>query len=153
MTALRRRTLVFLALVVPLGFALKFYAGPGRWWVNNGGASFAYEWFFMALALLVVGKASRLGAIAWGVSLATCALEFLQLWKPAWLVAIRATFLGRSLLGNAFSWRDLPAYPLGCFLGWWLLRRIVTPTGTRSSPRRSRDLPPPHCPPRARPPR
>jgi hypothetical protein len=126
---LRRRVVVALAVIVPLGFALKFYDGPGRWYLNNWGASFAYEWFFIALALLVAGRAIPLGRIATGVCVATCALEFLQLWTPGWLEAVRATFVGRSLLGNAFSWRDLPAYPVGCLLGWWLLGRWVRDSG------------------------
>lgn len=121
----RRRALVLLSIVVPAGFALKFYAGPARWWVNNWGASLAYEVFFMTLVFLVAGARGRLDAIAIGVCLATIALEFLQLWKPPWLQAARSTFVGRSILGNAFSWSDLPAYPLGCALGWILLTRLA----------------------------
>lgn len=125
MSRLRGRTLLFLCTVVAVGFALKFYSGPGRWWLNNWGASIAYEWFFMGLALVVVGSASRVGTIAVAVCVGTCVLEFLQLWTPDWLVAIRSTFLGRSLLGNAFSWSDLPAYPVGCLLGWYVLRWLA----------------------------
>jgi hypothetical protein len=112
-----------LLAVVPLGFAMKYYAGPGRWWINNWGASFAYEVFFMSLVLALVGTRRGVGAIAVGVCAATVALEFLQLWKPPWLEAVRSTFVGRAVLGNAFSWRDLPAYPLGCLFGWAALRR------------------------------
>ncbi len=129
MSPLRRRTAVFLCVVVVLGFALKYYSGPGRWWLNNWGASVAYEWFFMSVALLVVGSGSRIGTIAAAVCLATCALEFLQLWQPDWLVAVRSTFVGRSVLGNSFSWSDLPAYPLGCLLGWLVLRRLARRIG------------------------
>ena len=126
MSMIRRRTVVLLMFLVPTGFALKFYAGPGRWWVNNWGASFAYEVFFMSLALLVIDARSRIGAIAIGVCVGTVALEFLQLWKHPWLEAVRSTFVGQAFLGNAFSWRDLPAYPLGCLLGWILLNRLAT---------------------------
>jgi hypothetical protein len=125
MSALRCRTAVFLCVVVALGFALKYYSGPGRWWLNNWGASIAYEWFFMGVALLVVGSAKRIGTIAAAVCLGTCALEFLQLWQPGWLVAVRSTFVGRSVLGNSFSWSDLPAYPFGCLLGWLALGRLA----------------------------
>lgn len=125
MSSPRRPTLLVLAVVVPLGFALKEYGGPGRWWVNNWGASFAYEVFFLALAFLIVPRPARLAALALGVCLTTCALEFLQLWKPPWLEAIRSTFVGRAVLGHTFSWLDLPAYPLGCLIGWFVLRRAA----------------------------
>jgi len=121
----RRRTLAFLLIVVPIGFALKFWAGPGQWWINNWGASFAYEAFFMGLALLVLDSPRRIPAIAIGVCAGTVALEFLQLWKPPWLEAVRSTFVGRAVLGNAFSWSDVPAYPLGCLLGWLVLARLA----------------------------
>lgn len=121
----RRRTLVLLLIVAPLGVALKLYAGPARWWINNWGASVAYEVFFMSLVLLVLDSPSRIGRIALGVCAGTVALEFLQLWKPPWLQAARATFIGQAALGNAFSWADLPAYPLGCLVGWLLLARSV----------------------------
>lgn len=121
----RRRTLGLLLIVAPVGVALKFYGGPGRWWVNNWGASFAYEVFFMTLVLFVLDAPSRIGTVALGVCAGTIALEFLQLWKPPWLEAVRATFVGQAVLGNSFSWSDLPAYPLGCLLGWRLLARVM----------------------------
>ncbi len=125
MSLARRRTLVVLLLTVPVGLALKYWAGPGRWWLNNWGASVAYEVFFVSLVFLVVGSRARLGAIAIGVCAGTVALEFLQLWQPSWLMAVRSTFPGQAVLGNAFSWRDLPAYPLGCWVAWWLLGRLA----------------------------
>ena len=36
----------------------------------------------------------------------TFALEFLQLWKPPFLQAVRSTFLGHVLIGSSFSWFD-----------------------------------------------
>ena len=47
---------------------------------------------------------------------ATCAVEFLQLWHPAWLEAIRRTLPGRLVLGTTFSWGDFPAYAIGAML-------------------------------------
>jgi hypothetical protein len=135
---MRGRALVFLALVVPVGFFFKFYDGPGRWFVTNWAASIAYEAFFVALVFVVMPRPERLARIAVGVCLATIFLEFLQLWKPPWLQAIRSTFVGRSLLGNAFSWRDMPAYPLGCFLAWLAIRGLVVrPAQTMPSKRSS----------------
>jgi len=119
----RRRVLVALPVVVALTFALKFYPGPGQWWINHWGpASVGYEIFFMLLAFLVVRRRNAVTPIAVGVCAMTCLLEFLQLWKPPWLTAVRSTFLGKALLGNTFSWWDLPAYPIGCVAGWFLLQ-------------------------------
>ena len=54
------------------------------------------------------------------VLVVTCTLAFLQLWHPAFLEAIRSTFLGRTLIGTTFAWWDLPHYAVGCALGTWL---------------------------------
>lgn len=122
----RVRAVVALAAVAALGFGAKFYPGPGSWWVNNWGpASVAYEVFFMVLVWLVVPRRDAITPIALGVCSATCVLEFLQLWHPAWLEALRSTFVGGALLGTTFSWWDLPAYPIGCLAGWFLLRWLL----------------------------
>ena len=119
-TTMNRRRLLFLGialLLVPVGFGLKDYRGPGQWWVNNWGSSLAYEWFFMAAALMLRPRRSAVVPIAVGVAAATVLVEFGQLWKPAWLQAVRATFVGRTVLGNSFTWWDVPAYPIACALG------------------------------------
>jgi hypothetical protein len=122
----RVRILFILFLVTAFGLAAKFYTGPGRWWVNDWGpASVAYVIFFMLLAVLAVPRRSAITPIAVIVCAATCALEFLQLWQPSWLQAIRSTLIGGSLLGTTFSWWDFPAYVVGCVAGWYLLRCLV----------------------------
>jgi hypothetical protein len=127
MRSLRVRILMALLVVTGLGFAAKLYPGPGRWWVNDWGpASVAYEVFFMLLAFLVVPRRGAITPIAVAVCLATCVLELLQLWQPAWLQTFRSTFLGAALLGDSFSWWDLPAYPIGCLVGWFLLRWLAS---------------------------
>ncbi len=125
-SAVRLRIILALLAVAAIGLAMKLYPGPGRWWVNNWGpASVAYEIFFMLLALLVVPRKEAVTPIAVGVCLVTCVLEVLQLWQPPWLQAVRRHFLGAALLGNEFSCWDLPAYPIGCILGWFLLHRLL----------------------------
>jgi hypothetical protein len=121
----RRRALGVLLLIGPLGVWFAEYAGPGRWWFNNGIASVCYELFFILIAFLVWPGRGAVRRVPVIVCLATIALEFLQLWQPAFLQTVRATWAGQAVLGNAFAWSDLPAYPLGCLLGWLLLRRIV----------------------------
>ena len=124
---IRLLILLALAIVTPLGFAAKYYAGPARWWLNNWAASIIYELFFMLLVFLFIPRRKAITRIALGVCAATIALEFLQLWHPARLQAIRGTFLGRALLGTTFVWSDLPIYPVGCLLGWLLLHALIRP--------------------------
>lgn len=123
---LRLRIILALPAVTALGLAMKFYRGPGDWWVNNWGpASVAYEIFFMLLVFLIVPRRGAITPIAVGVCAATCVLEVLQLWQPPWLQAVRSRFLGKMLLGDSFSWWDLPAYAIGCILGWLLLHWLL----------------------------
>ena len=121
----RWRALAALVPVIPAGFAAKYYRGPSQWWINNWVASFAYEIFFMLLAFIVISRRKAVVPIAAGVCIATCLLEFAQRWTPPWLQMIRATFIGGCVLGNAFTWWDLPAYLIGCILGCLLLRRLA----------------------------
>jgi hypothetical protein len=126
--SVRLRVVLALLVVGVLGFAAKLYPGPAQWWVNNWGpASVAYEVFFMLLVFLVVPRRGAITPIALAVCATTCALEFLQLWQPAWLQAFRSTPFGGSVLGTSFSWWDLPAYPVGCLLGWFVLRWLAGP--------------------------
>jgi hypothetical protein len=62
------------------------------------------------------------GWVALGVLVATCLLEVLQLWQPAWLQAVRATLPGRLVLGSTFSPSDFWYYLIGAGLGWLGLR-------------------------------
>ena len=112
---MRRRRTVALMVVVPLGFATKWYVGPGAGFVGNYLGGVLYEVFWVLVVLLVwpLLPAAR---VAVGVFLATCLLEALQLWHPPVLEAIRGTFLGRTLIGTTFSWWDFPCYAAGCCL-------------------------------------
>ena len=118
-------TLISLLAVVPLGFLFKAYAGPGRWWVNNWGSSVAYEVFWMLFVFLITPRRRWILQIGLAVCVITCILEFGQLWHPPLLERVRATFVGRALLGHAFTWWDLLAYPIGCTLGCLLLHRLA----------------------------
>jgi hypothetical protein len=122
--AIRRRVLLSLLVVTPTGFALKLYAGPGRAWVNNYAAGVAYEIFWCLALFFIWPRRSSTTRIALGVFLATSLLEVLQLWHPWVLEQVRATFLGRALIGTTFSWWDFPHYALGCGLGWLWMRGI-----------------------------
>ncbi|MEO8234651.1 MAG: DUF2809 domain-containing protein [Flavobacterium sp.] len=43
-------------------------------------------------------------------------IEFLQLYKAEWIVAIRKTSLGHYALGQGFLWSDLAYYTIGVLL-------------------------------------
>jgi hypothetical protein len=118
----RRRTLLSLLVVTPLGLLFKLYPGPGHRWFNNYGAGVLYVIFWCLVLFLIWPRQERATRIAAGVLAATCVLEVLQLWHPPLLEQVRATFPGRALLGTTFAWWDLPHYVLGAALAWWWMR-------------------------------
>lgn len=115
---------ISILIIVPLGYVVRFH-GAAPEWLNDSFGSIAYEIFWILLVALLFPKVSPLWT-AVGVCLATCLLEFFQLWHPPFLQAMRATLLGRLALGNAFTWSDFPSYFIGSFFGWlwmWALRQ------------------------------
>ena len=129
--ATRRRMIAIglLPFVVAFGFGCKYYRGPGSDWVNNWGpASAAYEWLWMLIVFALIPRRTAITRIAFGVFAATCAVEFLQLWQPAWLQQIRSTLPGKFVLGTTFSWWDFPAYLVGSIVGAWMLYSICRST-------------------------
>jgi hypothetical protein len=114
---------VSLLIVTPLGFACKFYSGRGAWWFNDYAGGIMYEVFWCLAATFTWPRASATSIAAWVLAI-TCSLEFLQLWHPRFLEIIRATFIGRTLIGTSFSWWDLPHYLLGCCAGWLWVRYL-----------------------------
>jgi uncharacterized membrane protein len=120
----RAALLLTIVIIIPLGYWLRF-SPLLPWWVADISGSLAYQILCIAIVQFCFPKVS-IAKTAIGVFLFSCAIEFLQLYQPAWLQAIRATLLGRLILGNTFLWEDFPPYALGCGLGWlWVkgLRR------------------------------
>ncbi|MHC4966858.1 MAG: ribosomal maturation YjgA family protein [Planctomycetota bacterium] len=132
---LRLWALVSIVVIVPLGFALKFYGGPGQAWVNNSLAGVAYEIFWCLAVFAAWPRRAAITRIVAGVFTVTCALEILQLWNPPWLEAIRSTWAGRAIVGTTFVWSDFAYYVLGCALGWLWLHAIAR--GAPEAPPRS----------------
>ena len=112
-----------LLLVIPAGFATKFYSGPAQFWVRNSLGGFFYVVFWCLLGALLF-PALRAGRIAAWVVSATCLLEVVQLWHPWFLEYLRGSFLGRVLLGTTFVWSDFAYYFLGGLVGWLIIRRL-----------------------------
>jgi hypothetical protein len=123
-TAIRVRTLLLIALVVPLGFGLKYYSGPGHAWCNLHGAAVLYEVFWCLAAFLVFPFGKAAIPIALSVFVATCGLEFLQLCHWPVLQAIRSCRAGVWLIGNGFDWWDFPHYVAGCCAGGIMLKYL-----------------------------
>ena len=125
---------VALLLVTPLGFAFKFYRGPGHIWFNDYGAGLLYEVFWILVFLFIWPSRKALIRISVWVFVVTCVLEVLQLWHPPLLEAVRSTFLGRALIGTSFVWWDFPHYLIGTALGFGVgllvLKQTAEP-GTR----------------------
>lgn len=105
---------------VLMGYWVRFH-GPGPEGLNDLLGSVAYEWFWIALCWGCFPGRSPF-RISLAVLLATCGLEFLQLWQPTFLQALRATIPGRLVLGNTFSWTDFPPYIIGSVLGYVWVR-------------------------------
>ena len=130
-SGVRLRLLLALAVVTPLGFATKLYAGPAERWVatHAGGALYVVFW-----CLLVAALRPRLSPwiISAAVLAVTSALECLQLWHPAPLQAIRSTWLGHALIGSVFQWSDFPYYVAGALLAAVVVRGFQ---GSRPSSR------------------
>ena len=118
-----RWAMISLATVIPAGFYCKFYSGPAANWVRNSLSGVLYE-LFWCLLLFMLFEGIKPWVIAVSVLMATCLLEFLQLWHPPFLELIRSTFIGRTLLGTSFTWFDFPYYLAGCAIGWLWLRGL-----------------------------
>ena len=104
-----------IVLIIPLGYFVRFSPLFPDWFSDISG-SIVYQILCVAIVQFCLPKLSIVKA-AIGVFLFASAIEFLQLWKPPFLQAIRATLPGRLVLGNTFMWSDFPPYLLGSIVG------------------------------------
>jgi len=117
----RKWTIISLLIIIPLGFYTKFYSGPYSDWINNSLGGVLYVIFWSLVIFLFAPKINPL-KISVAVFVATCLLEFLQLWRPAFLEFIRSYFIGRTILGSSFSLPDFLYYFAGFLLSVLILR-------------------------------
>ena len=110
----------WLTLLLILGIYTKHYSGPFSTLVNLNLGGLFYVTFGVLLFSIVFPKLSYLFH-ALAALVITSILEILQLWHPPLLETIRANVIGRTILGNSFSWRDFPWYLVGSILGYFLL--------------------------------
>lgn len=111
-----RRHLFALLILVPIGLSTKWYSGPFEQWVGNSSGGILYEmfWIWLIGILRPQGRPWISGIIVFSV---TTGIEFLQLWHCSVLENIRASFVGRTLIGTSFTWMDLPYYAIGTMMG------------------------------------
>ncbi len=101
-------------------FVINFSLAPWAKWVNDSAGDILYQIFWLLIFIFIWPKFPP-GVIAVAVFCISSFLEFLQLWHPPFLEAIRSTFAGRLLIGTTFSWSDFFYYFLGSLLGYlWL---------------------------------
>ncbi|MDW7679736.1 MAG: DUF2809 domain-containing protein, partial [bacterium] len=53
---IHRRTILSILIIVPVGFATKFYRGPAAGWVNNSLGGVFYEIFWCLLLFLFFSR-------------------------------------------------------------------------------------------------
>ncbi len=117
----RKWTVILIIFLFPTGLATKFYNGPGSAWVHHDLGGLLYVIFWGLVVFLFFPGVAVFKICLW-VFLATCGIEFLQLWHPDFLETVRNNFFGRTLLGTTFMWTDFWYYSLGFLLCFLLLK-------------------------------
>lgn len=71
---------------------------------------------YFGMRFFFVGKSAK-KAIAFALAFCFC-IEFLQLYRAEWLLAVRRTTLGHYALGQGFLWSDLGYYTFGIIIAY-----------------------------------
>ena len=107
------------------------------WWRSCGGG-IPYVVFWITFWFMIFPFRRSVLLISIFVTIFTCLLEFMQLWKPPWLTQIRATRFGAALLGSGFTWSDFPPYFIGGVVGYLILMLVSHfTTGYKDKPTRT----------------
>lgn len=125
----RLYTALSLAPVLAAGVILMFNRGPLHGPINVVLAEMLYVICWCLTLFFVWPQRRFIARIVIGVFVGTCALEFLQLWHPPFLEAIRSNLLGRNLIGRIFDRADFINYVLGGVAAWLWLRAIAQAAG------------------------
>ncbi|NTV64927.1 MAG: DUF2809 domain-containing protein, partial [Oscillochloris sp.] len=107
----RWRIIAAILLVIPLGLLTRSgLPMPGLVAAYGGDTLYATLVFLLVALAWPQAATWRLGLLALGLCVA---VELSQLYHAPWLDAIRATTLGRLVLGSGFLWSDLACYAVG----------------------------------------
>jgi hypothetical protein len=109
---LRLRYAVLLAATVLLGLASRRYAEalPRFVAAYAGDALWAAMVYWMGVLAWPMLSRKQLAGAALGVAVV---VELSQLYRAAWIDAVRASRLGGLVLGRGFLWSDLVCYAVG----------------------------------------
>lgn len=111
----RGRAVLLLLAVIAAGLFLRSPWMPQGFATKYGGDALWALVVFLGWGFVLPTASTRLVA---GLAVATSAVvEFGQLYHAPWLDAVRATTLGRLVLGTTFAWGDLLAYLVGIAAG------------------------------------
>jgi len=114
--------LVLLCIFTPLGFYMwRYYDGFARYRVKFYLSGSVYEIIWCLVFYFFWPRRKNILPIAVGVFIATCILEFLQLWQADFLERFRSTLIGAALIGTDFVWLQFPFYVLGIIFSILLL--------------------------------
>ena len=114
--------LVCLCIAIAVGFWMwRYYHGWGRYWVKYYVSGAIYEIIWCLAFFCLWPSKANIVRIPIAVFIATCILEFLQLWKAGFLEEFRRTLPGAALIGTDFVWLQFPFYVLGSVVSVLLL--------------------------------
>ena len=108
--------IIAIALLIVLGLSSRKVAflpdetGDGLW---------AMALFCFLRFIFVKNKLKHIAIVTLVISFL---VEFSQLIRWEWLIAIRSTFIGHMLLGQGFVWWDLLAYSVGVIVIYFIAR-------------------------------
>lgn len=116
---------VLLAATIALGLLSRRYPLPGILAEYTGDALYATAAYWGFALLAAAARAPILAVIAF---VACLLVECSQMLSWPWLQDLRATSVGRLLLGSGFKWPDLVAYAVGVSVAATVDR--IVPGGT-----------------------
>jgi len=118
--------LICLGITGPLGLGMwQHYEGWGQNWVRYYLSGSIYEIIWCLVLFFFWPYRANIVKIPAAVFIATCTLEFLQLWKVRFLEELRATLVGAAIIGTDFVWLQFPFYALGAAISLLLLAMLA----------------------------
>ena len=134
----RIKILICLLIITPVGFLIwRYYRGTPDNWARFYSPDVLYVIFWSLIFFFFWPSRANIVRIPVIVFLMTCILEFLQLWRPAYLESFRATLVGAALLGRSFSWVQFPFYVLGLSVSILIL--VILSNNQTKKPRVNKD--------------
>lgn len=120
---LRIISIIALIVLSIMGFWMwRYYHGREQYLVRYYISGIVYV-MILSVGFFIIWPSSknvlRIPVIAF---IFTCCLEVLQLYKPPFLQAIRATLIGQAILGTDFVWLQFPFYIAGGLCSYLLLK-------------------------------